>query len=400
MTLPDEDTATKLLGIAINVREPKFKDFLDKNGIVLPHSRERAVLLSMWYQSPGGGGESGYFRNRKGTITNMVRALQEGNRAEAWYEIRYGSNGDQAPGIAKRRFAESEIFGLYEDANDVEAEEAKQVYRMLQAHRVKMLQYEGRYAAQIAKANTEYDLSGPEGVDTLVVALDPAKSALVAVLNEQHPSLNLDADSYLSTNIYVDPGVDAGQSFTEFDPNHTAHLNAREYDAEGQEKAVNNILIGEGGEDILDGGQGDDILLGGAGFDTYLYRPGDSNDTIVDADGQGIVFHDAGGSEGLKTAAVVGLRNADGNGTYTSPDGRFTFTWSGVSGEVLVITLSGGGQIRVEDFHPGDFHIQLLDLPTEPPFHLPVIELDEQEEPVAGAPFRGRPDGTADAESL
>ena len=282
---------------------------------------------------------------------------------------------------------------------------------MFTLHRKEIFQYEDAYGTDgegnagsredmVAAANRDYFPleCNVHQVQTLVDTFDPAKSALIGELNRQNPNLNLNRHSYRSTDIYLDPGVEAGQSFTELDPNHAAHLNAREYDTEGQEKAANNILIGEGGADTLEGGQGDDILLGGEGFDTYLYRPGDGNDTIVDADGQGIVFHDAGGSEDLKTAAVVGLRHADGNGTYMSPDGRFTFTWSGVSGEVLVITLSDGGQIRVGDFHPGDFQIQLLDLPTEPPLHLPVIELNEQEEPAAGAPIRVSQEGTAGAE--
>jgi Ca2+-binding RTX toxin-like protein len=44
--------------------------------------------------------------------------------------------------------------------------------------------------------------------------------------------------------------------------------------------AGNDTLFGNGDNDILAGGSGDDLLLGGLGLDTYVFRPGDGNDTI------------------------------------------------------------------------------------------------------------------------
>lgn len=44
--------------------------------------------------------------------------------------------------------------------------------------------------------------------------------------------------------------------------------------------AGNDTLYGDYGNDILSGGSGDDLLLGGMGLDTYVFRPGDGNDTI------------------------------------------------------------------------------------------------------------------------
>lgn len=40
-------------------------------------------------------------------------ALAGGNRFEAWYKIRYFSNGDLLAGIAKRRYLEATLFGLF-----------------------------------------------------------------------------------------------------------------------------------------------------------------------------------------------------------------------------------------------------------------------------------------------
>ena len=43
-----------------------------------------------------------------------------------------------------------------------------------------------------------------------------------------------------------------------------------------------DTLIGGAGDDTLDGGEGGDVLTGGTGDDTFLYTPGDGDDTITD----------------------------------------------------------------------------------------------------------------------
>ena len=58
--------------------------------------------------------------NNPSLVGNSLKAhLRAKNRFGAWYEIRYKSNADNDIGIAKRRFAESNEFGLFEsDANN------------------------------------------------------------------------------------------------------------------------------------------------------------------------------------------------------------------------------------------------------------------------------------------
>jgi VCBS repeat-containing protein len=55
-----------------------------------------------------------------------------------------------------------------------------------------------------------------------------------------------------------------------------------------------NRLAGMDGADTLDGGQGDDVLLGGAGNDSYLFRLGDGNDHIIDAQGSDTLYIGSG----------------------------------------------------------------------------------------------------------
>jgi GH24 family phage-related lysozyme (muramidase) len=71
----------------------------------IPNSRERVALMALVYQGNGLLG------------AKLQRAILTGDRAEAWYEIRYDSNGgnSQSPGIAKRQYIVSQLFGLYGD---------------------------------------------------------------------------------------------------------------------------------------------------------------------------------------------------------------------------------------------------------------------------------------------
>ena len=66
-------------------------------------SSEGVALLSLYYNNPSliGGGLRG--------------AYEEKNRFKMWFEIRYNSNKGKDIGIAKRRFAESNVFGLFEN---------------------------------------------------------------------------------------------------------------------------------------------------------------------------------------------------------------------------------------------------------------------------------------------
>lgn len=57
-------------------------------------------------------------------------------------------------------------------------------------------------------------------------------------------------------------------------------------------------LYGEIGQDLIAGGAGDDLLSGGADNDVYLFKRGDGNDTLTDA-------------EGVNTLRLVGLNAAD-----------------------------------------------------------------------------------------
>lgn len=85
----------KLAYTSISPQESK----IDKYSI---GSNEYIALMSMTYNNPS-------------LVGNGLKAhLRAKNRFGAWYEIRYKSNADNEIGIAKRRFIESNEFGLFE----------------------------------------------------------------------------------------------------------------------------------------------------------------------------------------------------------------------------------------------------------------------------------------------
>ena len=92
----------KLAYTSISPQESK----IDKDSV---GSSEYIALMSMTYNNPSLVGDG------------LKARLRARNRFGAWYEIRYKSNGDNNIGIAKRRFIESNEFGLFESNENNEA---------------------------------------------------------------------------------------------------------------------------------------------------------------------------------------------------------------------------------------------------------------------------------------
>ena len=330
-------------------------------GTVIPKDRELITLTSLAYNNIIG--------ERRDTAGNFLgwksptlrQAMIDGDRAKAWFEIRYDSNGNHLDGIAKRRFYESSLFGLYADSTAVTKVEAYNVYRMVTEKRDTIVAYEKKYGqwqdasgtylgvvhnnvydAGVAYASVIADL--PDGeVSTIAVALVKAKEKLILELNNSYAGLSLDANNFLSTAVQV--AQDKGSK-----------LNGLVKNSAGVEVASNDLLVGGSGNDTLVGGKGDDILIGGAGGDTYVYKAGDGNDRIID-DGVGdrIVIN------GTENKAVGGFFFHDSNGP--------TNTWRGVDGSITIthnspykIVLADGSTIQLgaqeSDFQSGDYGIR------------------------------------------
>ncbi|GAA6141651.1 hypothetical protein [Hydrogenophaga sp. 5NK40-0174] len=312
----------------------------------MPDSHERLALTSVTY-------------NRGVTAMRghpLLDAIETGNRAEAWYQLRYNCWGSNAPyeaGLRKRRLVEAEVFGLYDDEQNVTPEEAKSVMQMLTLHRDHIQDVEGRWGETLtgqagardllALANRDYPgVTGTFGeAPTIRDALEPARLAWMAHLRETYPEVAdaLGDDRFDVAGIYVDPGRDlaAGQNHTtadQPDPNHAATLDTP---VRREEPAREDLMVGLGGDDVLKSGNANDVLIGGggrdrleggAGMDLYVVE---ANATIADRDGQGMVFW---GGKALNGSPEQGF-------TYRKESGH------------LVVTNAQGEHITIENYQGG-----------------------------------------------
>lgn len=404
LNLLTDANARGLLNVVANAHESKLIQDLTDGGMsandvnALLGTREFAALLSLKFNaiSPVARDDNGnYLRNRK-----MLDAILQGNRAEAWFQIRYNSNGNDLPGLAKRRFFEADTFGLYSagaSSSTISDAEAKDVFRMYTSHRDAIIAYELKYAAQISKANLDFQLVA-DPVATWVQDSQIAREYLITTYAEFAGAPTIDGEVLLGSNLgNVDnvPGNDLLLGEARYNNLHGQGGNDVLYgnivgdDLFGD--AGEDVLFGDSGDDTLqggddndrlEGGQGkdrlvggagtdtlrggteadtliggagdNDLLEGGAGFDTYFYTTGDGHDRIEDSDASGVIIVNG-------TPLVGGVKKA-GHTDWTSPDGTLKYIMSGTD---LVVQLNGNTILTVnENFQSGQFGIDLIDAPT------------------------------------
>lgn len=381
----------------------------------MPYSNERVALVSVTYnRSPA------LVRTR---MQGFMDAVGDGDRAEAWYQLRYnskGTNNDPSVqlGVRSRRNMESQVFGLYDDPLNVSRSEALSVYRMFQLHREDILSNERDWGVDldgnparrnaIVQANNNYpDLVQEYGqVQTLAAALEPARNRLLEDLRQENPDIadRLQNEDFATTAIYLDPGrgLRTGNALRQdqrnntqqdVDEKHAATLDSRRMQG-NVEIAGNDLLIGDGGndtlrshrgDDILIGGQGRDRMEGGEGRDTYVVDAGDS---VMDGDGMGEVRWGGRALTGGTRAA------SDPVDTYRSEDGRFIYALDNTTLSVTDTWASDPAlpnPVVVENFQNGQLGITLGGPQTDP--HRP----EDQRHGEGRGPGSAVPPGPASA---
>ncbi|MFB6259422.1 MAG: hypothetical protein ABEK42_01695, partial [Thiohalorhabdaceae bacterium] len=212
-------------------------------------TQEGRALLSLAYNSPSLIG------------SGLSNALADGNRAEAWYEIRYNSNAGAlsadppniAEGIATRRYAESALFGLTDGDSPTKAE-ALETYRTFTQHRDTILAYEERYRDEVSDAQALIDGAANRGgaslsVPTAQEAFQDARDKLVAEYGEAGIPID-----YRDIQVAAEGGSTLkGTRRDGFETGTGAHQN--------------DLLVGQAGPDGLTGAGGHDVLYGGKGTD-------------------------------------------------------------------------------------------------------------------------------------
>jgi Ca2+-binding RTX toxin-like protein len=342
-------TSDEAKNLVVRVVNDEYIDAL-KNRIgatlynTLANSKEMVALLSIVYQ--------GWTSAIK---QPLIDALSNGNRAEAWYQIRYAMNTSNAGWMANRRYQEADEFGLYENGSDpslISEDEAKEIMRMYTIHNKEMHIYEIAYPP-------------PSGQNVLSIDTEILKAKVVLVSNfGQGKSID---------EVIVGAGLDS-----------YAYLEKWTIDKiEGT--SGNDLIFGEKGSDILDGGNGEDVIYGGegndmitggqgndyleggGGNDIYYINTGDGTDTIEDKEGNNRVFING---------RLIGDFVKQADGTYKTPDGLFAGVMQGTDFVVTEIS-TGTKAILNKDFQDGDFGIHLLDTPNDPAVNNTII-VDEQ----------------------
>jgi GH24 family phage-related lysozyme (muramidase) len=382
------------------------------NLLSMPLSDERVAVVSLAYNR--GVGNIAGSPGRNVPEHPVMDAIRNGDRAEAWFQIRYNCWGsdelaNQYPsdrsnegGLRKRRFAEAQVFGLYDDPAAVPADEARSVYRAFQLHRDEVERVEREFGVtaegdearrnRIAQANRDYPaLVNEYGVvPTIHDALEPARVAVMRDMRRENPHLadRMDEADFRVGRIHVNagrdlqdeavvarshPGVSRTQnavrreqrnaSIETVDPTHAATIDSRKIRG-NVEIDSNDLLIGMGGDDVLRSHRGNDVLIGGEGRDRMEGGPGQdayvigAGDTILDSDGWGEVRW---GREPL----VGGIRSeSDPVNTYRSADGRLVYALQ--NGELVITdtrpTDQGAPESAViENFQDGHLGIHLSD---------------------------------------
>jgi Ca2+-binding RTX toxin-like protein len=360
----DDTQSRKLFEYALPTYEAKLDAFLTKysiTGLSDRNSQERIALVSLgWNQT-----------DTNPLLGKMLgTALANQDRAEAWYEIRYNSNGGnvaaEKAGIAKRRFIEADTFSLYDsgfgpDSNgNMDDANALAAYRVATRHGLQsMLDYEAKYKDKDGVLAIDNAINATWGnVRRLQDDLQPARTYLTSYYAH---NTNIDGNILVgehdgSTNP-AGVGPTDTQDTTYYKKNSGNYLSGFDKDVlRGTSK--NDLIFGESGNDLIIGNGGTDVLYGGAGNDTYVISGASSNGTRIedkDGDRNTVIFN------GVPLSFLI---RSTPQSDYASPDHRFTGVRDAVTGDFTVTDTRpgyGNAVILNENFADGDFGIRLID---------------------------------------
>lgn len=282
-----------------------------------PDTQELAALYSMIYNLPELFG--------KGIAT----AIDNGDRAAAWYEILYNHKNHADTGLMNRREDEADLFGLTNSGAD--AQEVLDELNKL-------------FNGQDANGINIYDnINGVSG------SL-PQRDTVKPFENKIAPYMEKVQNAFTDGN-----PIDFIQDMTAMG---VTTLNAKAADGKGD--GTNHLIIGTSGADTIDGKGGQDYVFAG-----------DGNDTITVNNGGGVADGGAGddtyvidptlGSSGY----VVRIEDAVGGGTDVIKVDSTTFSPNDVGVEIFT-DANGDSKIRLK-----------FGTPTgNPPDFPKVIELD------------------------
>jgi Ca2+-binding RTX toxin-like protein len=294
-------------------------------------TRERAALTSLEY--------GGVFNSGKDIIdaglTHILSAMQTGDRAEAWYSLRYELNPNMVSAAAREHFDEAQVFGLYMASNpqssaDITQAEALLALRMATAHENTIANYDSVFASQITSAQSDVSLlelrtkSDYGTVTTTHAALTPAVDHVVYDFTDlNHLASDLKADlasidsalnslTFNAVWVAANANSDQGAAHTVDRGDHGSadDLIFGSIANNGVSSSSNDALHGGSGDDFIVGGKGADVIDGGFGEDTVSYLTSTSGVKLNLSQGLGTAG-DAKGDTFSSVENVLGTAFAD-----------------------------------------------------------------------------------------
>ena len=338
---------------------------------------------------------------------NLTTAINDGDRFRAWFEIRDDSNGGRSRnhGIAKRRFYEAELFGLFDNRDNPTIEEIRHIINTLN-ERVPTANNRGTatYLDKISKYENDFyvkkdnhgreigprhyfesmiekipeDYSDSPRADTkpyIGEVFRPLASELLAHFLPQDLSEEI---RYVITQIIFDGQVIPGIT----DAN--SHITPRGYSSYENEQwnngSKNNLLVaiayerdnagnpinqdgitvrsgkiinGNNDNDIMIGGDGANTMTGNGGNDTMIggnkkdtMNGGDGNDTLIGRDGNDEINGGDGNDTFIGGKGKDTLKGGTGEDTYV-------FAFEDIDGDVIS-DPDGGGKIKIDQMLLGN----------------------------------------------
>jgi Ca2+-binding RTX toxin-like protein len=278
---------------AFNIVAPGYELQIEERLSGVVESRERAVLYSLSHNNPSLLGN------------NLMADISNVDRAEAFFEIRYASNGG-AGHQEKRRYVESQIFGVFDNANpismdDVSAVEALSAFKMWTRHEEKITTYDSTHSAAMTLADADLAVIGDNYGDVaeLATTLRPAKERLFydyADINNFEDGLlhaRLITSGYAGAllrttidSVWVAATTSAGgvevaaHTVDRSDVGAVGDLIFGSVLTDGTDSGAEDTLLGGDGDDFFVGSGGADTISGGAGEDTVSYARSGSAVTI------------------------------------------------------------------------------------------------------------------------
>ena len=376
------------------------------------YSYERLAALSLKYGSPAD--------EKKILIGNNVKAaLHDEDRFKMWFEIRYNSNGNDKKdrgGTAKRRYYESELFGMTDKRGEITEAEAKHIINVLPqklpnskdkyTYLQKISVYENeleKYIAGNGTVNARHDYKSLTYANSIPHAGEAFRPLAKELLNQFLPEDLKTEITDAQINGQVIPGITIDTANKTIaprgqppaakagEPAQTNLLVALEYEYDDagrpldeQGRPVNKdghpIKIetknGKTTETVLEdetvtparkgmifnGNEDNDVMIGGDGANTMTGNGG--NDTMIGGNKKDIMNGGDGNDTLIGRDGNDELNGGDGNDTFIGGKGKdtlkggtgedtYVFAFEDIDGDVIS-DPDGGGKIKIDQMLLGN----------------------------------------------